>query len=202
MTQEKLTVRALRSLEDEQDKHEEDKDAHGEDLDTSTVHLRRKRKHRFSSLIEPPANALVLGTILIPQEEDPTEVALDLANHLAELELEVPVIVTPIDADECEGLAPGAEEMFPAVTLYMEEDKVHRPVKTIEAASKFIRENYPIAHVAKVEASLFRVAYIKKIGPKKWRIYSEKGKNLGDFSSLEKAKKHLSEIEFFKHKKG
>ena len=202
MTQEKLTLRALRSLEDKQEENEKDKDAHGGDMDTSEVHLRRKRKHRFASLVDPPENALVLGTILLPQEEDPTEVALDLANHLAELELEVPVVVTPIDADECKGLAPGAEEFFPAVTLYMEEDKVHRPVQAIQAASKFIRENYPISHVVTVEASLSRTAYIKKIGPKKWRVYSEKGKNMGTFDSEPAAKKHLREIEFFKHKKG
>jgi len=40
--------------------------------------------------------------------------------------------------------------------------------------------------------------YIKKIGPKKWRVYSEKGKNMGTYGSRAGAKKRLGQIEFFK----
>lgn len=41
---------------------------------------------------------------------------------------------------------------------------------------------------------------IKKIGPKKWRLYSKKGdKNLGTFNSLKAAKKHEGEVQYFKH---
>jgi len=42
---------------------------------------------------------------------------------------------------------------------------------------------------------------IKKIGKNKWRVYSEKGKNLGTSKSLAGAKKRLREVEYFKHKK-
>lgn len=41
---------------------------------------------------------------------------------------------------------------------------------------------------------------IKKIGPKKWRLYSKKSKkNLGTFNSLAAAKKHEREVQYFKH---
>jgi magnesium-transporting ATPase (P-type) len=43
-------------------------------------------------------------------------------------------------------------------------------------------------------------AYIKKLPNGKYRIYSEKGKKLGDFASRKKAVKRLRQIEFFKHK--
>lgn len=43
-------------------------------------------------------------------------------------------------------------------------------------------------------------AYIRQIGPKKFRVYSEKGKNMGTYSSRAGAKERLREIEFFKHK--
>lgn len=48
---------------------------------------------------------------------------------------------------------------------------------------------------------MIKLSYIKKIGPAKYRVYSEKGKNMGTYDSLDKAKKRLSQIEFFKHKK-
>jgi hypothetical protein len=41
---------------------------------------------------------------------------------------------------------------------------------------------------------------IKKIGKKKWRVYSKKGKNLGTAKSLKAAKKRLKDVEFFKRK--
>lgn len=42
---------------------------------------------------------------------------------------------------------------------------------------------------------------IRKIGDNKWRLYSKDGKkNLGTFSSLEAAKKHEREVQYFKHK--
>lgn len=42
-------------------------------------------------------------------------------------------------------------------------------------------------------------AYIKQIGPKKFRVYSEKGRNMGTYTSKAGAKKRLREIETFKH---
>jgi hypothetical protein len=43
--------------------------------------------------------------------------------------------------------------------------------------------------------------YIKKIGPKKWRVFSKKGKNLGTSSSRKGAVKRLGQVEFFKSQK-
>lgn len=52
------------------------------------------------------------------------------------------------------------------------------------------------------ETDFSKVSYIKKLpGKNKWRVYSESGKNMGTFDSESAAKKHLSEIEFFKRKK-
>ena len=39
---------------------------------------------------------------------------------------------------------------------------------------------------------------IRKVGAK-WRVYSEKGKKMGDYDSLDGAKKRLAEVEAFKH---
>jgi GH24 family phage-related lysozyme (muramidase) len=46
---------------------------------------------------------------------------------------------------------------------------------------------------------IIKHSYIKQIGPKKFRVYSEKGKNMGTYPSKEGAKKRLSQIEYFKH---
>lgn len=46
-----------------------------------------------------------------------------------------------------------------------------------------------------------KTAIVRKLPNGKYRIFSEKGKNLGTFTSKEKADKHLQEIEYFKHKK-
>lgn len=46
-----------------------------------------------------------------------------------------------------------------------------------------------------------KVAYIRKLPNGKYRVFSEKGKNLGTYSTHEEAKKRLRQIEFFKHKK-
>lgn len=46
---------------------------------------------------------------------------------------------------------------------------------------------------------IIKHSYIKQIGPKKFRVYSEKGKNMGTYSSKSGAKKRLREIEYFKH---
>jgi GH24 family phage-related lysozyme (muramidase) len=45
-----------------------------------------------------------------------------------------------------------------------------------------------------------KISYIKKIGPNKFRVFSESGKNMGTYSSRGAAKKRLSQIEFFKRK--
>jgi hypothetical protein len=45
-----------------------------------------------------------------------------------------------------------------------------------------------------------KTAYIRKLPSGKWRVFSGKGKNLGTFDSHQGAKKHLREVEYFKHK--
>lgn len=45
-----------------------------------------------------------------------------------------------------------------------------------------------------------KLAFIKKMPNGKYRVLSEKGKNLGTYSSRALAKKRLSQIEWFKHK--
>jgi hypothetical protein len=47
---------------------------------------------------------------------------------------------------------------------------------------------------------MIKLAYIKKINKETWRVYSQKGKNLGTFKSLKQAKKRLKDVEFFKQK--
>jgi hypothetical protein len=47
---------------------------------------------------------------------------------------------------------------------------------------------------------LAKTAYIRKLPSGKYRVYSQKGKNLGTFDTHEKAAKHLGEVEYFKHK--
>jgi len=42
-------------------------------------------------------------------------------------------------------------------------------------------------------------SYIKQIGPKKFRVYSEKGRNMGTYNSMVRAKERLKKIEYFKH---
>lgn len=50
-------------------------------------------------------------------------------------------------------------------------------------------------------AALVKIAYIRKLPNGKYRVYSEKGKNMGTYNSHAAAKKRLGQIEFFKHKK-
>lgn len=47
-------------------------------------------------------------------------------------------------------------------------------------------------------AELYLVEYIRKISPKEWRVYSEKGRNMGTFNSLKGAKNRLGEVHYFK----
>jgi hypothetical protein len=47
---------------------------------------------------------------------------------------------------------------------------------------------------------LIKEAYIRKLPNGKYRVYSQKGKNLGTFNNHEAASKHLGEVEYFKHK--
>jgi hypothetical protein len=53
---------------------------------------------------------------------------------------------------------------------------------------------------AKYDFGLIKQAYIRQLPSGKYRVFSEKGKNLGTFDSHSAAKKHLREIEYFKHK--
>ena len=47
---------------------------------------------------------------------------------------------------------------------------------------------------------IIKESYIKQIGPKKFRVFSEKGRNMGTYSSKSEAKKRLGQIEYFKRK--
>lgn len=47
---------------------------------------------------------------------------------------------------------------------------------------------------------IIKEAYIKKMPNGKYRVMSESGRNMGEFSSKEKAQKRLKQIEFFKYK--
>ena len=46
---------------------------------------------------------------------------------------------------------------------------------------------------------LYKLARIRKLPNGKYRVLSEKGKNLGTFPTRPKAEKHLKQIEYFKH---
>lgn len=46
---------------------------------------------------------------------------------------------------------------------------------------------------------IIKEAYIRQISENKWRVLSEKGKNLGTFPSKAKAKQRLQQVEMFKH---
>lgn len=47
--------------------------------------------------------------------------------------------------------------------------------------------------------SLLKIAVIKELSNGKYRVESHKGKNLGTYTSKEKAKQRLKQVEFFKH---
>lgn len=49
------------------------------------------------------------------------------------------------------------------------------------------------------EECLQKVSYVKKMPSGKYRVLSEKGKNLGESTTLSKAKKRLQQVEYFKH---
>jgi hypothetical protein len=46
---------------------------------------------------------------------------------------------------------------------------------------------------------MLKVAYIGRLSDGRYRVYSEDGKNLGTYSSKDKAKKRLQQVEMFKH---
>lgn len=46
---------------------------------------------------------------------------------------------------------------------------------------------------------LFKTAYIRKMPNDKYRVISEKGKNLGESNSRKDAEQRLKEVEIFKH---
>ena len=50
-------------------------------------------------------------------------------------------------------------------------------------------------------AALTKIAYIRKLPDGKYRVFSEKGRNMGTYKTKEEAKKRLRAIEFFKHRK-
>lgn len=57
-----------------------------------------------------------------------------------------------------------------------------------------------IASINKYDA-ITKKSFVRKLPNGKYRVLSEKGKNLGTFDSREQAEKHLREVEYFKHKK-
>lgn len=50
-------------------------------------------------------------------------------------------------------------------------------------------------------SQLVKEAYIKKLPNGQYRVYSQKGKNLGTYDSEKEAEKRLRMVEFFKHLK-
>lgn len=48
---------------------------------------------------------------------------------------------------------------------------------------------------------MIKQSYIRQISKSRWRVFSEKGKNLGTFPSKSKAKERLKQVEMFKHTK-
>lgn len=66
--------------------------------------------------------------------------------------------------------------------------------------NKSINDIMKIANDYYSQASaLEKFASIKKLPNGKYRVLSEKGKNLGTYNSKEKAKNRLKEVEYFKH---
>lgn len=49
--------------------------------------------------------------------------------------------------------------------------------------------------------NIIKYSYIRKLPNNKWRVFSEKGKNLGTYDTRDEAVTRLRQIEFFKHKK-
>jgi hypothetical protein len=64
-----------------------------------------------------------------------------------------------------------------------------------EVVEEEIPEEQPVA------ASLNKQAKVVKLDSGKYQVQSEKGKNLGTYSSEKEAKERLKDVEFFKHKK-
>lgn len=54
---------------------------------------------------------------------------------------------------------------------------------------------------AESRLEIMKIAFIRKMLNGKWKIFSEKGKSLGEYPTKERAVKRLREIEYFKHKK-
>ncbi len=48
---------------------------------------------------------------------------------------------------------------------------------------------------------IYKTAYIRKLPNGKYRVYSQKGKNLGTCDTLSEAENRLRQVEYFKHKK-
>ena len=56
-----------------------------------------------------------------------------------------------------------------------------------------------ILKLANNYCNLIKISYIRKLPNGKYRVLSEKGKNLGTYNSRDAAKKRLKQIEYFKH---
>ncbi len=60
-------------------------------------------------------------------------------------------------------------------------------------------DNYLSCAESYCQGKMTKLAVIKKLPSGKYRVLSEKGKNLGTYDSKEKAKKRLKQVEYFKH---
>ena len=58
-----------------------------------------------------------------------------------------------------------------------------------------------VINAAEEFCDLVKLSYIRKLPNGKYRVFSEKGKNMGTYDSRKGALKRLRQIEFFKHKK-
>lgn len=75
---------------------------------------------------------------------------------------------------------------------------VKSPVKALPPGSEEQKTQNENVRIAKIDAFLTEI--VKKEG-KKWVVRSEKGKNLGKFSSKAAANNRLRQVEYFKHAK-
>jgi hypothetical protein len=57
-----------------------------------------------------------------------------------------------------------------------------------------VNNNEPLPEITKI-------SFIRKLPNGKWRVLSEKGRNLGTYNSHEAAKERLKQVEMFKHMK-
>jgi hypothetical protein len=70
----------------------------------------------------------------------------------------------------------------------------------IEVSVRFNKES-ELKKLGVVNIDIIKESFIKKQPNGKYRVVSRKGKNLGEYTSKENAKKRLQQVEYFKHNK-